>query len=288
MAAQTLTRIGHLFERSRKSGKKAFIAYVTAGDPHPDQTTAIVLALERGGADLIELGVPFSDPIADGPVIQRASDRALRAGTNLNKLLESVREIRRVSQIPLLLFSYMNPLLRYGFERLARDASQAGIDGVLLTDLSVEEADEPVRRLREQGLDTVFLVAPTSSDRRLDLVSRHSSGFIYLVSRTGVTGEQASVSDAVALLIERTRKHTSLPLAVGFGISTPRQVAEVAQLADAVVVGSAIVKTIEKNAALPGITPQTLTAEVERFVRELTAPLQRDDAAISGAAKGSA
>lgn len=288
MAAQTLTRIGHLFERSRKSGKKAFIAYVTAGDPHPDQTTAIVLALERGGADLIELGVPFSDPIADGPVIQRASDRALRAGTNLNKLLESVREIRRVSQIPLLLFSYMNPLLRYGFERLARDASQAGIDGVLLTDLSVEEADEPVRRLREQGLDTVFLVAPTSSDRRLDLVSRHSSGFIYLVSRTGVTGEQASVSDAVAPLIERTRKHTSLPLAVGFGISTPRQVAEVAQLADAVVVGSAIVKTIEKNAALPGITPQTLTAEVERFVRELTAPLQRDDAAISGAAKGSA
>lgn len=288
MAAQTLTRIGHLFEQSRKNGTKAFIAYVTAGDPHPDQTTAIVLALERGGADLIELGVPFSDPIADGPVIQRASDRALRAGMNLGKLLDTVREIRRVSQIPLLLFSYMNPLLRYGFERLARDASQAGIDGVLLTDLSVEEADEPVQRLREQSLDTVFLVAPTSSDRRLDLVSRHSSGFIYLVSRTGVTGEQASVSDAVAPLIERTRKYTGLPLAVGFGISTPRQVAEVARLADAVVVGSAIVKTIEKNAGLLGITPQTLAAEVERFVHELSAPLQRDDAAISGAAKGPA
>jgi tryptophan synthase alpha chain len=288
MAAQTLTRIGHLFDRSRKSGKKAFIAYLTAGDPQPNQTTSMVLALERGGADLIELGVPFSDPIADGPVIQRASDRALRAGMNLGKLLESVREIRRVSQIPLLLFSYMNPLLRYGFERLARDASDAGIDGVLLTDLSVEEADEPVKRLREQGLDTVFLVAPTSSERRLDLVSRHSSGFIYLVSRTGVTGEQASVSDAVAPLIARTRQHTSLPLAVGFGISTPRQVAEVARLADAVVVGSAIVKTIEKNARLPGSTPQILAAEVERFVRELTAPLQRDEAAISGAAKGPA
>src|SRR5271170_11366 len=185
MAAQTVTRIGQLFEQNRKSGKKAFIAYLTAGDPDPDQTTGLVLALERGGADLIELGVPFSDPIADGPVIQRASDRALRAGMNLSKLLETVREIRRVSQIQLLLFSYMNPLLRYGFERLARDASEAGIDGVLLTDLSVEEADEPVRRLRGQGLDTVFLAAPTSSDRRLGLVSRYSSGFIYLVSRTG-------------------------------------------------------------------------------------------------------
>ncbi len=288
MAAHAPTRIGHLFERSRKSGTKAFIAYVTAGDPHPDQTAAMVLALERGGADLIELGVPFSDPIADGPVIQRASDRALRAGMTLSKLLESVREIRRVSQIPLLLFSYMNPLLRYGFERLARDAAEAGIDGVLLTDLSVEEADEPVRRLREQGLDTVFLVAPTSSERRLDLVSRHSSGFIYLVSRTGVTGEQASVSDAMAPLIARTSLHTSLPLAVGFGISTPQQVAEVAQLADAVVVGSAIVKTIEKSAGLPGITPQALAADVERFVRELSSPLRRGDAVIGGTAEGPA
>jgi tryptophan synthase alpha chain len=286
MAAQTLTRIGRLFERSRRSGKKAFIAYVTAGDPHPDQTTAIVLALERGGADLVELGVPFSDPIADGPVIQRASDRALRAGMNLNKLLESVREIRRVSQIPLLLFSYLNPLLRYGFEKLARAASEAGIDGVLLTDLSVEEAEEPVGRLRERGLDTVFLVAPTSSERRLGLVSQHSSGFIYLVSRTGVTGEQASVSDAVGPLIARTSLYTSLPLAVGFGISSPQQVAEVAQLADAVVVGSAIVKTIEKNAGLPGITPQALAAEAERVVRELSAPLRREEAAITGAAKG--
>lgn len=273
MAAAGLTRIGQLFEQNRTSGKKAFIAYLTAGDPHPDQTAGLVLALERGGAALIELGVPFSDPIADGPVIQRASDRALRAGMNLSRLLETVREIRRVSEIPLLLFSYMNPLLRYGFDRLATDAAEAGIDGVLLTDLSVEEAGDAARRLKKEGLDTVFLVAPTSSERRLDLVARYSSGFIYLVSRTGVTGEQASVSAAVAPLIERTRRHTNLPLAVGFGISSPQQVAEVAHWADGVVVGSAIVKTIEKTAALSGITPHQLNADVERFVRQLAEPL---------------
>ncbi len=288
MAAAGPTRIAALFERNRQSGRKAFIAYLTAGDPHPDQTSGLVLALERGGADLIELGVPFSDPIADGPVIQRASDRALRAGMNLHRLLETVREIRRVSEVPLLLFSYMNPLLRYGFDKLARDAAEAGIDGVLLTDLSVEEADEPVSRLKEQGLDTVFLVAPTSSDRRLDLVARHSSGFIYLVSRTGVTGEQASVSDAVAPLVERTRRHTGLPLAVGFGISTPQQVAAVARLADGVVVGSAIVKTIEKTANLPGTTAEQLATEVERFVTGLTAPLASGEAVTQSSAKGSA
>jgi tryptophan synthase alpha chain len=288
MAAQALTRIGQLFERNRESGRKAFIAYLTAGDPRPEQTAGLVLALERGGADLIELGVPFSDPIADGPVIQRASDRALRAGMNLSRLLEAVREVRRVSQVPLLLFSYMNPLLRYGFDRVARHAAEAGIDGVLLTDLSVEEADDPVRRLREQGLDTVFLVAPTSSERRLDLVARYSSGFIYLVSRTGVTGEQSSVSEKVAPLIERTRRHTGLPLAVGFGISTPQQVEEVAQLADGVVVGSAIVKAIETSAQLPGMTPQGLTADLERFVTGLTAPLQRGHVTVSAALKGPA
>ncbi len=174
--------------RAKAQGRKAFIAYLTAGDPTPAHTASLVLALERGGADLIELGVPFSDPIADGPVIQRASDRALAAGATLSGLLETVREIRRHSEIPLLLFSYLNPLLRYGFGNLARDAAEAGIDGVLLTDLSVEEAAEPVRRLREQSLDTVFLAAPTSTERRLRLVAEHSSGFIYLVSRTGVTG----------------------------------------------------------------------------------------------------
>jgi tryptophan synthase alpha chain len=272
MATQTASRIASLFSARKAEGRKAFIAYLTGGDPTPRHTLSLVLALERGGADLIELGVPFSDPIADGPVIQRASDRALRAGANLAGLLKTVREIRQHSQIPLLLFSYLNPLLRYGFERLAQDASEAGIDGVLLTDLSVEEAATPVQKIREQGLDTVFLAAPTSTDHRLRLVAEHSSGFIYLVSRTGVTGEQTALSSAAAPLIERTRKLTDLPLALGFGISTPQQVAEVAQLADGIVVGSAIVKCIEANSA-----SADLPAKVEAFTRHLTEPLRKHE-----------
>ena len=263
------TRISALFARHKAENRKTFIAYLTAGDPSPAHTVPLVLALERGGADLVELGVPFSDPIADGPVIQRASDRALRAGSTLTGILDAVREIRRHSQIPLLLFSYLNPLLRYGFDRLARDAAAAGIDGVLLTDLSIEEAADPVARLREYSLDTVFLAAPTSSERRLHLIAQHSSGFIYLVSRTGVTGERASLSDAAAPLTARMRQLSPLPLAVGFGVSTPAQVAEVAALADGVVVGSAIVKFIENNAADPD-----LPAKLEAFTKQLTAQLQ--------------
>jgi tryptophan synthase alpha chain len=270
MLTQTATRIGALFTARKAEGRKAFIAYLTGGDPTPQHTLSLVLALERGGADLIELGVPFSDPIADGPVIQRASDRALKAGANLRGLLATVREIRMHSQIPLLLFSYLNPLLRYGFERLAKDASEAGIDGVLLTDLSVEEAAAPVRQIREQGLDSVFLAAPTSTDHRLRLVAQHSSGFVYLVSRTGVTGEQNSLSSYAAPLIERTRKVTDLPLALGFGISTPAQVEEVARLADGIVVGSALVKCVEANGTSPD-----LPAKLEAFTRELTAPLRK-------------
>jgi tryptophan synthase alpha chain len=265
----TATRISNLFSNYKAQNRKAFIAYITADDPSPAHTAALVLALERGGADLIELGVPFSDPIADGPVIQRASDRALRAGTTLRGILETVREIRRHSEAPLLLFSYLNPLLRYGFDQLARDASAAGVDGVLLTDLSIEEAAGPAARLREYSLDTVFLAAPTSSERRLKLIAEHSSGFVYLVSRTGVTGEQASLSAAAAPLTQRVRQHTALPLAVGFGVSTPAQVAEVAALADGVVVGSAIVKFIENNASDP-----ELALKLEAFTKQLTAPLQ--------------
>jgi tryptophan synthase alpha chain len=183
-ATAAASRITRLFEVCSADKRKAFIAYLTAGDPGPAATVPLVLALERGGADLIELGVPFSDPIADGPVIQRASERALENGTTVMRILEMVRQIRKQSQIPLLLFSYLNPLMHYGFEALARDAAEAGIDGILLTDLSVEEAEAPVRRIREQSLDAVFLAAPTSSERRLELVGKHSSGFVYLVSRT--------------------------------------------------------------------------------------------------------
>ncbi len=269
MPVQTASRIAHLFSACKSENRKAFIAYLTGGDPSPAHTASLVLALERGGADLIELGVPFSDPIADGPVIQRASDRALQAGTTLPRLLDVVREIRRQSEIPLLLFSYLNPLLRYGFEKLARDASEAGIDGVLLTDLCIEEAETPARRLREHGLDTVFLAAPTSTERRLRLIAENSSGFIYLVSRTGITGEQASLSEAAAPLANRMRALTDLPIAVGFGISTPQQVAEVARLSDGVVVGSAIVKFIETHAS-----ESDLADQLEAFTRNLTAPLR--------------
>ncbi len=270
---QTATRIGNLFAARRAEGRKVFIAYLTAGDPTPAHTASLVLALERGGADLIELGVPFSDPIADGPVIQRASYRALEAGATLAGLLETVKEIRRHSEIPLLLFSYLNPLMRHGFGNLAREAAETGIDGVLLTDLSVEEAAEPVKRLREHSLDTVFLAAPTSSERRLRLVAEHSSGFVYLVSRTGVTGQQASLSSAIAPLVERMRPLTDLPLAVGFGIGRPDQVAEAARLADAVVVGSAIVQFIETHGKT-SFDPGDLAAQLETFTRGLTAPLR--------------
>jgi tryptophan synthase alpha chain len=241
------TRIQKLFDRTRQEGRAAFIAYVTAGDPSPERTPEIVASLERGGVDLIELGVPFSDPIADGPVIQRAAARALKAGTTVPKVLDIARQIRKASEIPLLLFTYLNPVLRYGLDKLARDAQAAGIDGCLLTDVSVEEAEPYVNAMRAAGLDTVFLAAPTSTERRLKLVAQYSTGFVYLVSRTGVTGERAALSESLAPLIGKMRAVTKLQLAAGFGISTPEQVAAVAKMADGVVVGSAIVRQIETD-----------------------------------------
>jgi len=247
------TRIQQLFERRKSEGKAVLVAYLTAGDPSAEATPGFVAALERGGADLIELGVPFSDPIADGPVIQRGSDRALKAGLNVHKVLEIASQIRLKSQIPLLLFTYVNPVLRYGLENLARDAKSAGIDGCLLTDVSVEEAEVYVKAMRAAGLDTVFLAAPTSTPERLKLVAKYSSGFIYLVSRTGVTGERAELSDSLQPLIDSTRAISNLPLAAGFGISTPEQAGAVAKIADGVVVGSAIVRLIEQNAGEIGL-----------------------------------
>jgi tryptophan synthase alpha chain len=224
----------------------------------------LVAALERGGADLIELGVPFSDPVADGPVIQRAGERALRAGTSMRKVLEIAAEIRRESQIPLLLFTYLNPVLRYGLEKLAADAAKIGIDGCLLIDASVEEAQSYSEVMKRHELDTVFLAAPTSTERRLKLVAQYSSGFVYLVSRTGVTGERDSLSAAVNPLVEAMRAVTKLPLAVGFGISRPEHVAELGRQVEAVVVGSAIVSLIERNAG-----NASLEIQLESFVREL-------------------
>jgi tryptophan synthase alpha chain len=243
------TRIQLLFDRLKTERRAALVAYITAGDPTPERTPALVAALERGGADLIELGVPFSDPIADGPVIQRGSDRALKAGTTVPKVLEIARRIRAASEVPLLLFTYLNPVMRYGLDKLANDAKAAGIDGCLLTDVSVEEAESYVAVMRSAGLDTVFLAAPTSTEARLKLVAKYSTGFVYLVSRTGVTGERQALSDALDPLIRRMREATSLPLAAGFGISTPAQASVVAKMADAVVVGSAIVRLVEQNAS---------------------------------------
>jgi tryptophan synthase alpha chain len=258
------SRIARLFKRLKAEAKPGLVAYLTAGDPAPELTPKLVAALERGGADLIELGVPFSDPIADGPVIQRGSERALKAGTTLKRVLEMARLIRAQSEIPILLFSYLNPLLRYGFEALARDAKAAGVDGVLMIDASVDEAEQFVAVMRGAELDTVFLAAPTSTEERLALVARYSTGFVYLVSRTGVTGERQSISASVAPLIEAVRRHTNLPLAVGFGISTHEQFSAIASQADAAAVGSAIVRYIEEHAADPN-----LTAGLETFTRRL-------------------
>jgi tryptophan synthase alpha chain len=258
-----VTRIGCLFERLKRENRKGLIAYLTAGDPTPERTPALVAALERGGADLIELGVPFSDPIADGPVIQRAGERALKAGTSLRSVLEIARQVRAASEVPLLLFTYLNPVVRYGLERLAADAAAAGIDGCLLIDASVEEAGDYAAAMHRHHLDTVFLAAPTSTERRLKLVAQYSTGFIYLVSRAGVTGEQEKVSDLIAPLIRDMRAVTDLPLAVGFGISKPEHVAELGRQVEAVVVGSAIVRIIEKHAG------PDLERHLEEFTRSL-------------------
>jgi tryptophan synthase alpha chain len=262
-----MTRIGRMFAGLKQQGRKGFIAYLTAGDPSPDRTPDLVGALVRGGADLIELGVPFSDPIADGPVIQRGGQRALRAGTTLRGVLEIAARIRERSEVPLLLFTYLNPVIRYGLERLAEDAARSGIDGCLLTDAGVEEADEYVGAMHRNGLDTVFLAAPTSTPRRLKLVAQYSTGFVYLVSRTGVTGEQESLSDAVRPLVSAVRAVTDLPLAVGFGISKPEHVAELGRQVEAVAVGSAIVHLIERAATVR--ERGSLEIQLESFVREL-------------------
>jgi tryptophan synthase alpha chain len=240
-------RIGDGIAHRRAGGRAAFIPFLTAGDPSLDRTVEAALALESAGADVLELGVPFSDPLADGPVIQRASERALARGVTLEGVLEVVRRIRERSALPLLLFSYFNPLLQRGLERLAKEAAAAGVDGVLVTDLPPEEAGDWIRVARAAALDTVFLAAPTSPPERLRRVAEASRGFVYAISRTGVTGERQALSDEARPLVERLRGLTEVPVALGFGLSTPEQVAEAASVADAVVVGSALVRFLEEE-----------------------------------------
>ena len=245
-ASPNLTRISKRFAELRASGELGIVAYITAGDPSLDATRKFVLALAEAGADVVELGIPFSDPLADGPTIQRASERALKAGATLAGVLDLVRRIRQSSEVPLLLFGYYNPILQMGLEKFAAAASSAGADGVLVTDLTPEESEDYRRVIAAHHLDTVFLGAPTSTDDRLEKIAACSSGFLYLISRTGVTGEKDALPADLPALLRRARKVTQLPLAVGFGISQPGHVSVLGGLADAAVVGSALVSEIEK------------------------------------------
>src|SRR5438876_3351678 len=252
VAASNSTRISKRFAELRASGELGIVTYITAGDPSLDATPKFVRALAEAGADVIELGVPFSDPLADGPTIQRASERALKAGTTLAGVLELVRRIRKSSQVPLVLFSYYNPILQMGLEKFASAAASAGADGVLATDLTPEESEDYRRIMRLHSLDTIFLGAPTSTDERLAKIAGCSSGFLYLISRTGVTGAKDALPDDLPALLRRARSVTQLPIAVGFGISLPGHVSVLGGLADAAVVGSALVSEIEKAKSVDG------------------------------------
>lgn len=249
-------RIADAFIQSKQQGKKGFIPYITAGDPDLATTEQLLIELAHAGATVIELGVPFSDPMADGPVIQRASERALRNSFGLQDLLDMTARARKQIDTPIILFSYFNPLLQFGLNSLARAAADAGIDGVLVTDLIPEESGEFEAGLRANNLDMIFLVAPTSTDERLQLVAKHASGFVYAVSRAGVTGTRETVSTEAEKLVQRMREFTSLPIAVGFGISNLEQVRDVQRYADAVVVGSAIVAELERLAGAADLAQQ--------------------------------
>ncbi len=256
-----MSRIATKFAELRSAGRKGFIPFVSAGDPDLETSLEIVLALAELGADIIELGVPFSDPMADGPTIQGSSMRALDNGVRLEDVIEMSRRIRESSDVPIVLFSYLNPLYQFGLERLASDAADAGIDGILVTDAVDEEAAEIDAILRSNGLDLISLIAPTTSDERLAKIAANASGFLYAVSRAGVTGARSETSSAAEELVRRARKFTDLPVAVGFGISTRSQIEEVWEYADAAVVGSAIVAEIERSIPL-GNVPERVRAFV--------------------------
>jgi tryptophan synthase alpha chain len=274
-----MSRIAETFAGLKREQRHGFIPFITAGDPDLATTRDLIVELAAAGATLIELGVPFTDPMADGPVIQRASERALRHNFGIAEILQTVAEARKQTEVPIILFSYFNPLLQFNgkkdadgtsalpairFEKLARDAKAAGVDGILVTDLVPEEADEFASVLHAHDLDMIFLVAPTSTDERLQMVAERASGFIYAVSRAGITGAREEMSLEAEKLVRRVRKFSGLPVAVGFGISKPDQVADVWRYADAAVVGSAIVAEIEKLQS-----PAEVVSRVGQFVREL-------------------
>ena len=264
----------------RFENKPSLVAYITCGDPDLRTSRDVALAAINAGAEVIELGVPFSDPVADGPVIQRASERALRNGVSLEQVLKLAQEIRKQSDAGLIVFSYLNPILRMGLQKFVDAAADAGVDGALVTDLPVEEAGEYLKLMRKGNLATVFLAAPTSTDERLKRIADASGGFIYAISRTGITGARKDLTGDAQQLVKRLRKFTKLPIAVGFGISSPAQFAAVAEFADAPVVGSAIVQTIEQN---PGKEAQA----VAEFIKQLSA-VSHQPSAIRKSRSGSA
>ena len=257
-------RISRRFEELAAQRTSGFIAYVTAGDPSLEATLAVAHALESAGVDILELGIPFSDPLADGPTIQAASNRALAAGMTVSGSLEIVRRFRANSELPLVLFTYLNPIYAYGFERFLSDAVRAGADGLLILDLPPDEAEQNSELISSGGLDPIRLIAPTTPPGRMAKIVATGRGFIYYVSREGVTGEQSRLSDSISAQVAELRRHTSLPIAVGFGISTLEQASTVARQADAVVVGSAVVRQIAENGNSPD-----LAKHVRDFVRPL-------------------
>ena len=264
-----MSRLAKVIQARTDKNQKCFVAYLTAGDPDLEATPRLVQSLVKGGADIIELGVPFSDPLADGPVNQRAAERALLKGVSLSKILATVPKIRQLCpDTPLVIFSYMNPIFAMGFEGFAKTAKAAGIDGVLVVDLPPEESLEYRNILQGEGLDTIFLASPTSNAERLALVDSSSSGFVYYVSRTGVTGAQSSISESLQRELVLVQKTIKKPVMVGFGVSNAQQAAEISQKAHGVIIGSAIVRTIEvsKNAEDAG-------QELERFARSIRSAL---------------
>ena len=248
-----MSRIQQAFDALRRDRRGGMVTYVTAGDPDAATSTRILIALARGGADVLEVGVPFSDPLADGPVIQRATERALAAGMTLAGTLDVVRAVRREVDTPIVLFTYANPVLRMDPQIFAREAKQAGVDGVLILDYPVEEA-EPLRApLVAAGLDPIFLISPTTTDGRIRRSGELGRGFLYVISRLGVTGARDALADDIGALIARVRAQSTLPVALGFGISSPEQVAKACAAADAAVVGSALVNVIAEHGAAPDV-----------------------------------
>jgi tryptophan synthase alpha chain len=259
-----MTRLQSTFARLRDKRAPGLVTYIAAGDPDLDRTAGILRALDRAGADVLEVGVPFSDPLADGPVIQRATERALASGTTLSGVLDLLRELRTDIAAPVVIFSYANPILRLGAEQFADRAREAGVDGVLVLDLPIEEADEFRTMLAGRGIDTILLLSPTTTDDRLRRAAALGSGFLYAISRLGVTGARAAVATGAREMVERIRRVSDLPVALGFGISRPDHVREVAQWADAAVVGSALVDVIAREGA-----SRDLNTRVEEYVRWL-------------------